>query len=152
MTTPSAVRFDPADENGIAVVWLDQPDSKVNTLNLDLVPEVEALLEQIQDDPKARGIVLTSGKAASFVAGADIRMLDKVKTAEEAASFSKIGQDAFTRIAAFPLPVVAAIHGDCLGGGLELALACHARICSTDNATKLALPEVMLGLLPAAGH
>jgi 3-hydroxyacyl-CoA dehydrogenase/enoyl-CoA hydratase/3-hydroxybutyryl-CoA epimerase len=95
--------------------------------------------------------VFTSGKPSSFLAGADVSMLEKVTSSDQAAELSRATQRAFSRLANGRVPVVAAIHGPCLGGGLELALACHGRVCSDARATALGLPEVQLGLLPGAG-
>ena len=98
-----------------------------------------------------KGIVIISGKPDCFVAGADIEELKSAKDADAACALSKTGQELFARLEKYPKPVVAAINGACLGGGLELALACHYRIASTNSKTLLGLPEVMLGLLPGAG-
>lgn len=92
-----------------------------------------------------------SGKANSFVAGADIKMLERCNSAAEAEKISKDAQIQFERLENSKKPIVAAIMGTCMGGGLELALACHYRIAVNDSKTQLALPEVMLGLLPGAG-
>lgn len=98
-----------------------------------------------------KAVVLMSGKPNSFVAGADITMLEKCKTASDAEKLSRDGQIQFERLEKSKKPVVAAIMGTCMGGGLELALACHYRIAVNDPKTQMAVPEVMLGLLPGAG-
>ncbi len=146
----AAIRYEAADESGVGVVWIDVPGKKVNTLSVALMPALERAFEQANRDGKLRALVVASGKD-SFIAGADIDDLNAVKTAEAASALSSAGQAAMARLESFGKPVVAAIHGDCLGGGLELALACTARIASASDKTKLALPEVMLGLLPGAG-
>ena len=92
-----------------------------------------------------------SGKPGSFIAGADINLLKNCKTAEEAEKYVRNGQILLEKIEKSKKPVVAAIMGTCMGGGLEAALACHYRIAVNDKKTTLALPEVMLGLLPAGG-
>ncbi|WP_068373441.1 fatty acid oxidation complex subunit alpha FadJ, partial [Paraglaciecola hydrolytica] len=97
------------------------------------------------------GVVLVSGKSNSFVAGADITMLAACKTAEDAQAIAQGGQAMFQQIEDMPQTFVAAIHGPALGGGLELALACHYRVCSDADKTQLGLPEVQLGLLPGSG-
>lgn len=145
------IRLEGPDENGVAVVWIDMPDSKVNVLNTDTLPEFNELMTTVKSNGSIKAVVIASGKANNFIAGADISMLNTVTTVEEGVSLSKQGQQAMNDLASFPVPVVAAIHGDCLGGGLELALACTARIASDSPKTKMALPEVMLGLLPGAG-
>ncbi len=150
-TTRKQIRLEAPDDNGVAVVWIDMPDSKVNVLNTDTLPEFNALMAEVKTNSRIKAVVITSGKENNFIAGADISMLNTVTTVEEGIALSKQGQQAMNDLASFPVPVVAAIHGDCLGGGLELALACSARIASDSPKTKLALPEVMLGLLPGAG-
>lgn len=91
------------------------------------------------------------GKPGCFIAGADIGMLEACKTAEEATKISHGAQIMFDRMEKSRKPIVAAINGVCLGGGLEIALACHYRIATKDKKTGLGLPEVMLGLLPGGG-
>jgi 3-hydroxyacyl-CoA dehydrogenase/enoyl-CoA hydratase/3-hydroxybutyryl-CoA epimerase len=137
--------------DGVFVVRMDIPGEPVNTLKASFAEDFRAVFEQIEKDTACKAVVFTSGKKSGFIAGADITMLQSVKSEREAAELSRVGQKAMDRIEAFRVPVVAAIHGPALGGGLEVALACHARICSDDRKTKLGLPEVMLGLLPGAG-
>ena len=138
-------------DDGVALVRMDVPGEPVNTLKVSFVDEFEALFATLDGDPKVRAVVFTSGKPDGFIAGADITMLQDAKTAAEAADMSRKGHAALGKIAAFRCPVVAAIHGVCLGGGLEVALACDARVASDAPETKLGLPEVQLGLLPGAG-
>lgn len=92
-----------------------------------------------------------SGKPGSFVAGADVTMLQKCKTSKDAEKLSRDGQIQFERLEKSKKPIVAGIMGTAMGGGLELALSCHYRIAVNDKKTQMALPEVMLGLLPGAG-
>lgn len=136
---------------GLATLTLDVQGEAQNTLKESFSSEFEALLQQLEQTPDVRSLVIISGKPDSFMAGADIKMLEQVQTAAQATQLSKRGQAGFERLSRLPFPVVAAIHGPCLGGGLELALACHGRVCSDDRKTELALPEVQLGLLPGAG-
>jgi 3-hydroxyacyl-CoA dehydrogenase / enoyl-CoA hydratase / 3-hydroxybutyryl-CoA epimerase len=138
-------------EDGVAVVTMDVPGASMNTLQESFTDEFSGVFDELEKDSAVKAIVFRSGKPNSFIAGADIGMLEKVKTAAEAAGLSRKGQAALDRVASFRVPVVAAIHGACLGGGLEVALACSARIVSDDRKTKLGLPEVQLGLLPGAG-
>lgn len=138
-------------DGDVAVVVLDLPDAPVNTLRADVVDELDRALDAAEAAPDVRGIVVLSGKPDSFVAGADVTMLAGVTTAEDGVALSRAGQRAFDRIEGCTRPVVAAIHGTCLGGGLELAMACHARIASDDPATRLGQPEVLLGIIPGAG-
>ncbi|WP_336778077.1 fatty acid oxidation complex subunit alpha FadJ [Pantoea sp. USHLN256] len=135
----------------VGVITIDVPGEKMNTLKAEFVPQIKAVLDEARSHKDLAGLVLISGKRDNFVAGADISMIASCKTAEEAEALAKQGQDVMAMIAALPFPVVAAIHGACLGGGLELALACDARICSLDDKTRLGLPEVQLGLLPGSG-
>ena len=136
--------------DGVAVVRMDVPGETMNTLQGNFAAEFAQVFDDLDKSSEVRAVVFTSGKPDSFIAGADIRMIQAVKSAAEAAELSRTGQRAMARVASFRVPVVAAIHGACLGGGLETALACHARIASDDKKTKLGLPEVQLGLLPAA--
>lgn len=96
-------------------------------------------------------MVIISGKPDTFIAGADIHMIAGCTEAAQAQALSESGQRLFNLIENYPLPVVAAIHGSCLGGGLELAMACHSRVVTDSDKTRLGLPEVQLGLLPGSG-
>ncbi|SFU02787.1 short chain enoyl-CoA hydratase /3-hydroxyacyl-CoA dehydrogenase [Kosakonia arachidis] len=137
--------------DNIAVVTIDVPNEKMNTLKTEFAGEVRAMLKQIRDNKALRGVVFISAKADNFIAGADINMIARCQTAKEAEDLARQGQQVMAEIHALSIPVVAAIHGACLGGGLELALACHRRICTDDGKTMLGLPEVQLGLLPGSG-
>ena len=137
--------------DNIAVVTIDVPGEKMNTLKASFGPEVHNIIKQVRDNTALQGVIFISGKPDNFVAGADINMIAHCQTAQEAQTLAHQGQQIMAEIAALPIPVIAAIHGACLGGGLELALACHSRICTDDEKTKLGLPEVQLGLLPGSG-
>ena len=137
--------------DNIAVVSIDVPGEKMNTLKAEFGGQVRAILKQIRENRAIRGVVFISAKADNFIAGADINMIDRCQTAKEAEDLARQGQQVMAEIHALTVPVVAAIHGPCLGGGLELALACHRRICTDDGKTVLGLPEVQLGLLPGSG-
>jgi len=138
-------------ENGVAHLVMDVVGDTMNTLKAEFAEQVADVLAEIKADSSIVGVVLCSGKADSFVAGADIKMLESCKTAEEVTALSRQGQMIFSQLEQLSVPVVAAIHGACLGGGLELAMACHARVCSDSAKTALGLPEVQLGLLPGGG-
>jgi 3-hydroxyacyl-CoA dehydrogenase/enoyl-CoA hydratase/3-hydroxybutyryl-CoA epimerase len=138
-------------EDGVAVITIDQQDEPVNTLSPETGTAFETLLGHAERAPSVKAVVFTSGKKDNFVAGAKIDFLQTIKTAAEASEVSRKAQEGFDRLDAFPKPVVAAIHGACLGGGLEWALACDYRIVSDSPKTSLGLPEVQLGLLPGAG-
>ena len=138
-------------DNGVAILTMDVPGESMNTLKAAFGDEISAMLDEIDADSSIKGVVLTSGKPSSFVAGADITMLAACETEEDARALAAGGQAVFDRIEKMRATFVAAIHGPALGGGLELALACHYRICSDSPKTQLGLPEVQLGLLPGSG-
>ncbi|MBD2800963.1 fatty acid oxidation complex subunit alpha FadJ [Xenorhabdus sp. M] len=146
----SVFNFSVRDDK-VGIITIDVPGEKVNTLKAEFVEQFLKMFEEAQQTSGLKGLVIISGKPDTFIAGADISMIAGCKTQEEATALAEKGQKLFAQIANYPLPVVAAIHGVCLGGGLELALACHARICSLDDKTRLGLPEVQLGLLPGSG-
>ncbi len=134
-----------------AVVTLDTPQEKVNKLNEALIEEFSEFMDRLESDPSLHGAVLLSGKEENFIAGADIEMFKTRDTAEELEKLSWTGHQVLLRIEECRKPIVAAINGSCMGGGTELALACHYRIVSDHPSTKVALPEVKLGLLPGMG-
>lgn len=140
------------DNDKIAWLSLDVTDESMNVLRADLIEDIEFLLTDFEANvEEITGLVIHSGKPDSFIAGADVKMLDACQSAQEAETLAKRGQDVFNRLAKLKFPVVSAIHGVCLGGGFELALACDYRVCSNDDKTRLGLPEVQLGLLPGSG-
>lgn len=137
--------------DNVAVLTLDSPGVKVNTLSKEVMQEAVNLIKTIEADSTVRSVVFISGKPGCFVAGADITMIQQCETAEDGYKLSVEGQQIFNIIEKSSKPFVAAIQGSCLGGGLELAMACHYRLAVNDQKTGLGLPEVMLGLLPGAG-
>lgn len=137
--------------DGVVMLTFDQEGESVNTLREDFAPQLHLVLDEIEALEGLLALVVCSAKSDNFVAGADISMLDRVPSSYEARELSQIGQKAVDRIADFRVPVVAAIHGACLGGGLEIALSCSGRVASLHPATRLGLPEVQLGLLPGMG-
>jgi len=138
-------------DDKVAVITMDIPGESMNVLKASFADEIDAMLKQLANDSTLKGVVFISGKKDSFIAGADISMLDACQTAEQAQTIAAMGQQMFDRLEQLRLPVVAAIHGPCLGGGLELAMACHVRVASSSPKTVLGLPEVQLGLLPGSG-
>ena len=138
-------------DDGVAILWMDLPGETMNTLKSDFIETFTAVFDQVEKDPDVKAVVFASGKKDSFIAGADITMLESIETAEDGEKAGREGNEVMNRIASFPKPVVAAIHGVALGGGLETALACHGRVASDSKKTKLGLPESQLGLLPGAG-
>jgi len=150
MTTTNSFSLQIRDDQ-IGVITMDIAGESMNVLKAAFADEISSLLADIKANSQLKGLVFISGKPDSFIAGADISMLDGCKTAEEAQAIGRMGQQMFDQLEQLPIPLVAAIHGPCLGGGLELAMACHARVASNDNKTVLGLPEVQLGLLPGSG-
>ncbi len=141
-------------DEATAIVTIDRSDDPINTLGPAIFDEFSAILDRIETDPGINGAVLVSGKA-DFIVGADIRWFATLETAEQATAAIASGQMMFGRIErlhqTLGKPVVVAIHGAALGGGLELALCGATRIATDDPRTKLGQPEVQLGLIPAGG-
>lgn len=138
-------------ESGVAVVTFDVEGEAVNTISPSMSRDLEALLSRAIGDAEAKALVLLSGKKDSFIVGANVSVLQSLRSSHEAVGLSRQLQAALDRLAAFEKPVLAAIHGACLGGGLELALACDFRLVTSSRKTTLGLPEVQLGLLPGGG-
>jgi len=137
-------------DGSICVLRFDQTDASANIFNPETLTELDGHLWEIETNRNITGVVFISAKERVFHAGADLRALQKATTAD-AQSFLERGQQVFGRVAALRAATVAAIHGACLGGGCELALACDYRIATADRATKIGLPETKLGILPAWG-
>jgi 3-hydroxyacyl-CoA dehydrogenase/enoyl-CoA hydratase/3-hydroxybutyryl-CoA epimerase len=137
--------------DGIAVITIDLPGESVNKVTGALRADFAEMFDRLDGDSTVRGVVLASGKPDTWIAGADIDEFLTLRTAAEAEALSKNGQALLARLESMRVPVVAAIHGACLGGGLETALACRYRVASEHAKTVLALPEVQLGLIPGAG-
>jgi 3-hydroxyacyl-CoA dehydrogenase/enoyl-CoA hydratase/3-hydroxybutyryl-CoA epimerase len=135
--------------DGVFVLWMDVPGESVNTLRDSFASDFNAAFDELDKAEGLRGVVFAS-KKKDFIVGADVKMLQAAKTVEQASELSRGGQRSMERIANFKAPVVAAISGACMGGGLEVALACHGRVASDSSRTKLGLPECQLGLLPGA--
>jgi len=138
------------DENGLAWLTFDRADHSANTLSSIVLQEFNDVLTSLHKQPP-RGLIIQSGKQAGFIAGADISEITALTHAQDAREFIEQGWDCFHRLATAPYPTLALIHGHCLGGGLELALACRYRLAVDLPSTSLALPEVMLGLFPGWG-
>jgi 3-hydroxyacyl-CoA dehydrogenase/enoyl-CoA hydratase/3-hydroxybutyryl-CoA epimerase len=138
-------------EEGVATCFLDVPGEPVNTLSQEVASELKELVQALAKDSAVKAVVIASAKKDGFIAGAKIEMLKGVRSAAEAEALARAAQGGFDDLERFPKPVVAAIHGACLGGGLELALACHWRIATDHGKTQLGQPEVQLGLIPGGG-
>ena len=130
-------------EDYVAVATISRPPA--NALSQGLIQEVNAMLDALEHDDAVR-VILLHGEGKFFSAGADIKEFTSVASGEEFAGLAKVGQVVFERMETFPKPILAAIHGAALGGGLELAMGCHMRFV-TENA-KLGLPELQLGIIP----
>ena len=137
-------------ENDIVIVEMDMPGSSANVLTVDLFAELDSTFENLQSRHDLRGLILKSAKPAIFVAGADLKRI--VSTLdwpdENIVKFCEDGRAVMSRLSEMPFPTIAAVHGACVGGGLELAMWCDRRIASNDRKTILGLPEVKLGLVP----
>ncbi|KAL3779194.1 hypothetical protein ACHAWO_008100 [Cyclotella atomus] len=136
--------------SGVAVIKFDNPNKKVNTLSFSVMREARTLWDELASDPALKSVVFTSTKDC-FIAGADIFDISSVKNKEELVPVIEEALMFFLKMKERGVPMVAAIHGPALGGGLEWALWCDYRICTDSPSTKLGLPEVKLGLLPGFG-
>ena len=138
------------DDAGVLWLTLDVANRSVNTLSAAVLEELDALLNDIVTAPPA-AVVIQSAKPAGFIAGADIDAFESIGSTDEAEKLIRRGQGVISRLPRIPVPTIALIHGHCLGGGLELALACDYRLAIDEPATRLALPEVKLGIHPGFG-
>lgn len=138
-------------EDGVAIVTFDLPGESINKFSPAVIDEFTGVIDRIEQDATVKAAVLISGKPGTFIAGADIDQFLEFRTADDARKASAFGHAMMARIEKGRVPVVAAIEGACLGGGLEFSLACAYRIAADTPKTVLALPEVQLGLIPGAG-
>jgi 3-hydroxyacyl-CoA dehydrogenase/enoyl-CoA hydratase/3-hydroxybutyryl-CoA epimerase len=138
-------------KNSIASIVFNQENSKVNILSLSVMKEFDVLLDEIALDGTIKALVIKSTKQDVFIAGADISEIQDIETAKEAYELVRMGQGVFDKLQFLGIPTIAAINGACLGGGLELALACKYRVASLNYKCKLGLPEVQLGIIPGFG-
>jgi 3-hydroxyacyl-CoA dehydrogenase/enoyl-CoA hydratase/3-hydroxybutyryl-CoA epimerase len=138
-------------DTGVATITIDMPESKVNTLGKRSMTQLNELIEQVKTNRSIRGLVFSSGKKDSFIAGADVKEIQQIqdRSIKEAYEAVKMGKEIFQKIADMPINTVAAINGICLGGGAELTLACRYRVASTK--AKIGLPEIKLGFVPGWG-
>jgi 3-hydroxyacyl-CoA dehydrogenase/enoyl-CoA hydratase/3-hydroxybutyryl-CoA epimerase len=130
-----------------ALLTLDVAGQSANVLSQEVLLELDRHLGELEDKP-LQGLIIRSGKASGFIAGADVREFERITDPVRATELAELGQQVCARLAGLPFPSVAVIHGFCLGGGLELALACRYRLAREDAATRLGLPEVRLGIHP----
>lgn len=139
------------DARHVLTATLDVPGQPVNIFDDSVIVELAWLVDVLQHDTSTRLVVFTSGKESGFIAGADIKQLQALRTPDEAATISEVGQHLFNRVAALPMATLAVIQGPCLGGGLEFAMACTHRIACDNAHTRIGLPETELGILPGWG-
>ena len=139
------------DYEGIAWAVFDREGESQNSLGQRPLEELAAIVDAVERgarDRSIRGLVLSSGKEKGFIVGADVREFEQITSEQQVIDGVSLVNGLFDRIERMPVPVVCNVHGFCLGGGLELALACHWRIATRDAATRLGFPEVKLGLFP----
>jgi 3-hydroxyacyl-CoA dehydrogenase/enoyl-CoA hydratase/3-hydroxybutyryl-CoA epimerase len=129
----------------------DLPGRTHNVLNAAVFADLWSLLDDVEQDSRVRLLLFQSAKETGFLAGADLREMEAISDPLEAERWFTFGRQVFDRLERLPMPTVAVLHGPCLGGGLEFALACRYRVARDDNATQIGLPEVTLGLLPGWG-
>jgi len=139
------------DDTGVATLQLDDPNASVNKISWETLEAFSDALSVIETHSDLTGLVFTSGKPESFIVGADLEMVQNFERPADARQLSREAHALGKRVRALSMPTVAALHGPAMGGGLEMALNCNYRIASTADATKMALPEVQLGLLPGGG-
>ncbi len=137
--------------DGIAILTFDAPGEKINKLTTPVMSELDHILDELSLKRELRAMVVRSGKDNSFIVGADIAEIHGITDASVGEALARRGQAILNKLSALPVPTIAAIHGPCMGGGMELALACSYRVISNDQRTALALPEVKLGILPGFG-
>ncbi|MCA1318696.1 enoyl-CoA hydratase [Bacillus tianshenii] len=130
-------------EDRVAVITIDK--APANALSSAVLKELSFVLDELKNQEEVR-VILLRGEGRFFSAGADIKEFTTVETGEEFARLAQFGQDLFEKMETFPKPIIAAIHGAALGGGLELAMGCHIRLVT--KTAKLGLPELQLGLIP----
>ncbi len=147
--TPNA-----ADNSGPAFLYFDKSyadgSESTNTFSSEALHELAEVCVELKGNPP-KALAILSAKENGFAAGADIDEFTRIKSAEEAIAFTNLGNEVFDKIATLPFPTLAMIHGFCMGGGTELALACRYRIMDDGAKSKMALPEVMLGIVPGWG-
>lgn len=137
--------------DGVAHLVLDVQDQKVNSLSTTVLRELKEFATELSQNSEVKALIIKSGKPGIFVAGADLFELQSLNGYDEAQELALLGKSVFEEIENLPFPTIAYIDGTCLGGGLELALACDYRVATDSSATKIGLPEVNLGIFPAWG-
>ncbi|MCE5282193.1 MAG: enoyl-CoA hydratase/isomerase family protein, partial [Deltaproteobacteria bacterium] len=139
------------DETGIGVITVDAVDEAMNTWTKEAFIGFDRVMRELEIAKGIRGILFISGKPENFLAGANLKWIARIESAEEVERTLELFHGSFTRLATLGFPSVAAIHGHCLGGGLEFALACTGRIAKEGRTTLIGLPECNVGLFPGGG-
>ncbi len=140
------------DDRGVWTLWFDQPGRSYNVLDRPAIDELESHLAEAEADPSIAGFTLRGGKPGGFCAGADLKTVLACRTKAEVEQLLRRGLTVLDRLSSVRFPTLAVIHGVCLGGGLELALACRRRVAlASAEPLQVGLPEVHLGLVPAWG-
>jgi 3-hydroxyacyl-CoA dehydrogenase/enoyl-CoA hydratase/3-hydroxybutyryl-CoA epimerase len=139
------------NKDGIAILTFDLPGEKINKLTTPVMEELDRMLDEVAEKKDIKALVFRSGKEESFIVGADIAEIKTITDSGSGEQLARKGQMTLSKLETLPFPTVAAIHGPCMGGGMELALACTYRVISNDQRTALALPEVRLGIIPGFG-
>jgi 3-hydroxyacyl-CoA dehydrogenase/enoyl-CoA hydratase/3-hydroxybutyryl-CoA epimerase len=138
-------------ENGVGIVRFDVAGDAMNTWTEAAFTSFQRVLETIENDESLKGVIFISGKPNNFFAGANLKMIEDITAKEDAMEVLNVFHESFNRLSALKIPTVAAIHGHCLGGGLEFALAFTARIARESKTTVIGLPELLVGLFPGGG-
>ena len=138
-------------ENNIGQITFDLPGEKVNKFNTPVMQELDIVLDDIVKNSDLKCLIIVSAKKGIFIAGADINEIITITDLEKGISVSEQGNNVFSKLANLPMPTIAVIDGACMGGGTEMSLACTYRLASDNPKTKIALPEVNLGLFPGWG-
>jgi len=138
-------------EDGFGILTLDTPKEKVNILSTPVMQELNKFLDELTSRTDLKALILLSGKEGNFIAGAKIEEIENITDPKDGAEKAAMGQAVFGKIAALPFPTIAVIDGACVGGGLELVLACDYRLARDSEKTRIGLPEVRLGIIPGFG-
>ena len=138
-------------DDGVATLWLDVPDKTYNVFNRQVLGEFHSAFDRIAPDSSIKLLLIRGRKKNGFVAGADLHEFQTITTSDQVMALSAAGQQLFDQLERLPFPTVAVIHGPCLGGGLEFALACDYRVAIDHPKTQIGLPEIELGLVPGWG-
>lgn len=139
------------DQRGVVKVVMDVPNRPMNVFSQDVLGELGSIVDELEQAKDVQVALFRSSKESGFLAGADINGFTEVESSDAASELIKGGQDLFSRVEKLPCKTIAAIHGPCLGGGLEFSLSCNHRVAQDSDSTKIGLPEIMLGLIPGWG-